>query len=192
MARTWQGAIIHHSASPASTTTMADIDRWHRERGWRGIGYHWGIYPTGQVERGRPDDQDGAHAGQPWNRTHLGIVLIGNFEHQPPTSEQYQALRDLLDRLEFGREKVKLHRGVSATSCPGRLFEFEQVWREAGVQPGPARIRVFVADQELNTQAVRVEGKIYLPIRDVGEALGARVHWERVGGEEIVRIEPGL
>ena len=32
------------------------IDKWHKERGWSGIGYHYVIKRDGQIELGRPID----------------------------------------------------------------------------------------------------------------------------------------
>ena len=46
--------VIHCSATKASMNTDAkEIDRWHRQRGWRKIGYHWVIRRDGVVEEGR-------------------------------------------------------------------------------------------------------------------------------------------
>ena len=54
--------IIHCSATPEGRDyTVADIDRWHKARGWRGIGYHYVIYRDGSVHAGRPVEQIGAH-----------------------------------------------------------------------------------------------------------------------------------
>nr|WP_223225927.1 MULTISPECIES: hypothetical protein [Bacteroides] len=37
--------IVHCSATKAGQDfTAADIDRWHRERGFNGIGYHYVIF----------------------------------------------------------------------------------------------------------------------------------------------------
>ena len=41
---------IHHSASPKSTT-VEQINQWHLDRGWAGIGYHFVINgDTGKIE----------------------------------------------------------------------------------------------------------------------------------------------
>lgn len=42
--------IIHCSATKEGRNfTVADIDRWHRERGLRCIGYHFVIYRDGSI-----------------------------------------------------------------------------------------------------------------------------------------------
>ena len=46
--------IIHCSATRAGQDfTAADIDRWHRQRGFRSIGYHFVVRLDGTVEPGR-------------------------------------------------------------------------------------------------------------------------------------------
>lgn len=46
--------IIHCSATRAGQDfTAADIDRWHRARGFRSIGYHFVIRLDGTIEPGR-------------------------------------------------------------------------------------------------------------------------------------------
>ena len=46
--------IIHCSATPEGKDfRAADIDRWHRQQGFRSIGYHFVVRLDGEVERGR-------------------------------------------------------------------------------------------------------------------------------------------
>ena len=59
--------IIHCSATRAGQDfTAADIDRWHRQRGFRSIGYHFVVRLDGTVEPGRDVALDGAHCTG-WN-----------------------------------------------------------------------------------------------------------------------------
>ena len=52
--------IIHCSATRAGQDfTAADIDRWHRARGFRSIGYHFVIRLDGTIEPGRDVSLDG-------------------------------------------------------------------------------------------------------------------------------------
>ena len=46
--------IIHCTATPEGRhVTVADIDSWHRARGFASIGYHYVIYLDGSVHAGR-------------------------------------------------------------------------------------------------------------------------------------------
>ena len=114
--------IIHHSASadvPAST-----IHQWHLNQGWIGIGYHFVIRANGTIERGRPEDTIGSHAGPQGNGDSIGVVLTGNFEIGAPATAQITALASLIKDLRgrYGNLAVIGHKDVMATACPGRNF----------------------------------------------------------------------
>ncbi|MCH5347505.1 MAG: N-acetylmuramoyl-L-alanine amidase, partial [Muribaculaceae bacterium] len=69
--------IVHCSATPAGReVSVAEIDRWHRARGFNEIGYHYVIGLDGQVHRGRAVEKVGAHcSGQ--NAESIGVCYIG-------------------------------------------------------------------------------------------------------------------
>ena len=71
--------IIHCSATPEGKDfSAADIDRWHRARGFRCIGYHYVVRLDGTYERGRQDHEEGAHCPQQsMNRRSISICYIG-------------------------------------------------------------------------------------------------------------------
>lgn len=81
--------VVHCTDSPDSLDVDAKtIDRWHKERGWTGIGYHWVVRRTGQVEMGRPESEVGSHVfGH--NRDTIGVVWSGRSKPEPA---QYEAL----------------------------------------------------------------------------------------------------
>ena len=65
--------IIHCSATVEGKAFYAkDIDKWHKARGWKGIGYHYVIDLDGKVEKGRPVEQIGAHCTN-HNKYSIGI-----------------------------------------------------------------------------------------------------------------------
>lgn len=74
--------VVHCSATPAGKAfRVADIDRWHRERGFDSIGYHYVICLDGSIEPGRPVEDVGAHvAGH--NKDSIGICLVGGMNAQ--------------------------------------------------------------------------------------------------------------
>ena len=48
--------VIHCSAvRPNQTSSAKQIDEWHKERGFNGIGYHYVIRRDGTIELGRPE-----------------------------------------------------------------------------------------------------------------------------------------
>ena len=69
--------IVHCAATPEGKHfTVADIDAWHKKRGFRCIGYHFVIYLDGSVHEGRAIEEVGAHClGH--NANSIGICYIG-------------------------------------------------------------------------------------------------------------------
>ncbi|MEO1614742.1 MAG: D-Ala-D-Ala carboxypeptidase family metallohydrolase [Planctomycetota bacterium] len=119
--------VVHHSASPRDTTTVADLSRWHRERGFSQIGYHQLILANGTVSAGRPESIMGAHALGA-NQNSLGVCLMGNFENETPTGAQLSSLVTVLQRWtrEYRLPTTSIYGhgevpgGKTATACPGR------------------------------------------------------------------------
>lgn len=69
--------IIHCTATPEGRDcSVDDIRRWHIERGWSDIGYHYVIHPDGKVDNGRPVELIGAHC-KGHNSTSIGVSYIG-------------------------------------------------------------------------------------------------------------------
>jgi N-acetyl-anhydromuramyl-L-alanine amidase AmpD len=169
--------IIHHTASadvPAST-----IHQWHLNQGWSGIGYHFVIRANGVVERGRPEQTIGAHAGSAGNGDSIGIVLTGNFEIGAPSTAQMIALTELIKELRgrYGNLAVIGHKDVVATACPGKNFPWDEL-----------RKRLEEEDEVLPQVKIKVDGKIltgfikndlsYAPVRALAETLGYKVDWD--------------
>lgn len=122
--------IIHCADTPnGKEFHNTDIDRWHKERGWQGIGYHWVVCIDGTVEPGRKPDVIGSHAvGH--NKDSLGICLIGKDKF---TRAQWDSLTVLVRGLrdEFDA-KVIGHYKVSPKTCPN--FDVDK-WVDAGFVP---------------------------------------------------------
>ena len=93
--KTIKALIVHASASPDGRDDRAeDIHRWHHERGWDGIGYHYVIDRDGTIEFGRPWYWMGAHV-RGNNANTLGICLIGTEEF---TEAQHDSLQAIIQR----------------------------------------------------------------------------------------------
>ena len=97
--------IIHCSAvRPDQTSSVAQIDTWHRQRGFHlGIGYHYVVRRDGQIESGRPEYMVGAHCKN-HNAHSIGVCYEGGLDirGQPAdtrTEAQKASLRRLLEDL---------------------------------------------------------------------------------------------
>ena len=119
--------ILHHAA--AVTCTADDIHRWHKDRGWAGIGYHFFIRKDGSIYRGRPQNTVGAHAGGS-NSDSVGVCFEGNYETETTMPDaQKKAGIELVAYLKdyYGITRVEGHRDVGATACPGKNFPFAEI-----------------------------------------------------------------
>lgn len=117
--------IIHCTATPEGRScTVDDVDRWHRQRGFFGIGYHYLILLDGTICRGRPLWRAGAHCTG--HNTHsVGVCYVGGLDArmQPKdtrTPQQRQALQQLVQALrrQFPQAQVYGHRDFAAKACP--------------------------------------------------------------------------
>lgn len=118
--------ILHCSATPEGKDfTVADIDRWHKARGWQGIGYHFVVYRDGSVHNGRDIAVAGAHTSG-YNKNSIGVCYIGGVatDGKTPkdtrTAEQRVALRELVERLrkQFPNATIHGHYEFAAKACP--------------------------------------------------------------------------
>lgn len=136
---------LHHDGMPpALLRTKADvasrlevIRRAHVEhRGWADIGYHYIVDPSGRVWEGRPVSRQGAHV-KDLNPNNVGVLVLGNFEEQRPTTEALAAIgqfvRSLMSRHRVPLTRVVTHQELASTVCPGRNLQPQIVrMRSAG------------------------------------------------------------
>lgn len=117
--------IVHHAAS-AKNVTADDIHRWHLDREWYGIGYHFVIsYSDGKITTGRPVEKIGAHAeGRNYNS--IGICLVGNMMKHAPSAAQISSLISLCIDLEKQYKKTLTIEGHHG-SCPGVNVDLGQI-----------------------------------------------------------------
>lgn len=142
--------IIHCSNSPEGRNDKAeDIRKWHKQRGFNDIGYHYVIDLDGTVEQGRPIEQAGAHCTG-HNRNSIGICYIGgaywrdgvNAKGKPikgkdgkavlipkdtRTALQRMAMKELVAQLQeqFPHATVHGHREFANKACPSFDVEAE-------------------------------------------------------------------
>lgn len=117
--------IVHCSATPAGRdVTTADIRRWHRQRGFRDVGYHYVVRLDGTIEIGRPLTMEGAHClGH--NARSIGVCYIGGCDSKmrpadTRTAPQREALVVLLTYLRhlFPGATIHGHRDFANKACP--------------------------------------------------------------------------
>ena len=139
--------IVHCTATPEDrAVTVAEIDAWHRARGWSGIGYHRVIGLNGERWAGRPIDKIGAHC-EGHNVGTIGVTYVGGVAKDGRTAKdtrtpaQKQALLVELTELRdrFGIKKISGHNEYAAKACPSfdasKEYDYLFEGRSKGFQP---------------------------------------------------------
>ena len=118
--------VLHHAA--AKSCTAQQVHKWHLNKCWSGIGYHYFISRDGEIFRGRPENTVGAHATGHNSRS-IGVCFEGDYTTQNMPQAQLEAGKELVAYLKdkYGINKVKRHSDLMATSCPGKNFPFDEI-----------------------------------------------------------------
>lgn len=117
--------IVHCSATPPGMNIgRREINEWHLNKGWSGIGYHYVIRRDGSAELGRDIEEIGAHA-EGYNSVSVGVCLVGgvNDKKIPEanyTEAQWKTLVTLLKKLKkkYPSARIIGHNEVAKKACP--------------------------------------------------------------------------
>lgn len=126
--RTETTAIVLHHAD-AETCSIEDINRWHKNNGWIGCGYHYLVRKDGSVWRGRPEEWVGAHS-KGSNKFAIGICFEGDYEKNNVMPDAqiiagHELIQDILSR--YPGLKIGKHKDYDNTACPGNYFPFDKI-----------------------------------------------------------------
>ena len=123
--------ILHCSATVEGKEYSVDtIRKWHTNKGWSDIGYHYVIQLDGTISQGRPIDKQGAHV-RGHNKDSIGICYIGGVDadikpKDTMTPEQNSAFRMLVRsiRILFGEDiTIHGHNEFSSKACPSFIVK---------------------------------------------------------------------
>ena len=122
---------VHHdgmtpfmsTSSSSAAQRLESIRNAHVSgNGWADIGYHYVVDPAGRVWEARSTTLQGAHVKDN-NEGNIGVMVMGNYEQQVPTSAASKSLDDfvasLMHRYQVGVGRVFTHREIRPTACPG-------------------------------------------------------------------------
>lgn len=136
-----QEIIIHCSATPEGKGfTAKDIDQWHKKRGFKKIGYHYIIDLDGTVEKGREENENGAHTVN-HNSKSIGICYIGGLAKDGKTAKDtrteqqkkslYKLVDSLMKKYNLSLNNVHGHYEFAAKACPSfKMDKFRQEFTE--------------------------------------------------------------
>ena len=126
--------IVHCAYTPPSMDIGVDeIRKWHLNRGWDDVGYHFVIRRDGTIETGRSMNKPGAHA-KGHNLNSIGVCLVGGMSEDSQQSEcnytkaQWRALEELCDAMieVHSIGSIIGHNQVSQKPCP--CFNVAEWW----------------------------------------------------------------
>lgn len=131
--------VVHCSASQNLPSIDAKtIDRWHKERGFNSIGYHYVVKTGGEVEEGRKLSEIGAHVVN-YNHNSVGICLIGGVDRDGNSvnnfkPKQFEALRELIEKLLvlYPKAVIKGHRDFPNVKKDCPCFDVNDWWTMTG------------------------------------------------------------
>ena len=123
--------VLHCSATrEGQDFSVETIRAWHKQRGFRDIGYHYVIQRNGDIQEGRPVAMQGAHV-RGHNKNSIGICYIGGVEDardyngnlkpkDTRTPQQMDSLESLISSLMAKHIDATLHghNEFSAKACP--------------------------------------------------------------------------
>ena len=130
--------IIHCSATPdGKDYTVDDIRRWHKQRGYSDVGYHYIVYRNGILAQGRDVNTIGAHASG-HNAHSIGICYIGGMSADNTRPEDTRTLRQkgrllslLVDlRKLYPNARIIGHRDLSEDKNGNGIIEPSE-WMKA-------------------------------------------------------------
>jgi N-acetylmuramoyl-L-alanine amidase len=129
--------VVHCSATqPSDKIDASDIYKWHIQRGFTDIGYHYIIKTTGEVQRGRRDSIPGAHVKN-HNANSLGICLIGGVDAKGKSTDNFTprqkaSLRNLLLllKLRYKEAEVLGHRDFKGVKKDCPCFDVRKWWAD--------------------------------------------------------------
>lgn len=137
--------VVHCAATPPTLDVgVKEIDEWHKARGFSRIGYNAVIRRNGEIEQGRGEGAELAHA-RGYNKNSLAICLVGGVnETGTPeanfTPAQWNALRRWLDEKQekYPDAQILGHRDLPNVlkDCPS--FDVPH-WRRTGAIIDPRK-----------------------------------------------------
>lgn len=130
--------IIHCTATPEGReVTVDEIRKWHKDRGFWDIGYHYVVQLDGTISRGRDTQFSGAHC-KGMNNNSIGIAYVGGVDNKMKpkdtrTDAQKHALKILVEKYndEFHGITIHGHNEFSKKECPS--FDVQEWIKEIGL-----------------------------------------------------------
>lgn len=122
---------VYFTDTASTAARLESIRQSHLQRlGAGDIGYHYVIDRQGRLWEGRNIAYQGAHVSKE-NENNLGIMVLGNFTQQSPSSGQLATLQtviaSMMRQYRVPVARVYTHQELGPTSCPGTSLQSAMV-----------------------------------------------------------------
>lgn len=123
---------VHHTAVILDRTSQAPSrarghQRYHQDKGWPDLAYHFLVDDAGHVYEGRPWSARGDTATEYDPTGHFLVCAEGDYDRQQVAPAMLASIAGLLAwaSLAFGVDPATIagHRAYAATTCPGRSID---------------------------------------------------------------------
>jgi N-acetylmuramoyl-L-alanine amidase len=166
--------VVHYSATfpgqkstviPGQPLRIADIDQWHRQRGFKMVGYHWFVGEDALVEEGRVEGTQGAGVPRHNSARFIHICYAGGLEKETgpdvgrwnPNPKQEAALINLINEIIARHPTIKNvvgHVDLNPSQCPGLpKGGIASWWAEKG-----GKVRSMASSRTMQGSAVATAG----------------------------------
>lgn len=118
--------VLNHS-EVTTPHTINDVHKWHQNKKWAGIGYHYFIDKKGEIFIGRPRNTVGAHS-YGFNQQSVALCFEGDFSKEQINQKQFEGAVMLVALLELTYPEAKLTKQselVKEKNGPGENFPFD-------------------------------------------------------------------
>tara|TARA_R110002049_G_scaffold136795_3_gene296658 strand:+ start:95 stop:532 length:438 start_codon:yes stop_codon:yes gene_type:complete len=127
--------ILHCTATPEGRDiSAATVKKWHTDKGWSDIGYHYVVKLDGTVEEGRPVERQGAHV-RGRNKDSIGVSYVGGCDasmnpKDTRTEDQVLSLDELIANLldRYPGSTLHGHNEFSSKACPS--FDVQEEYKD--------------------------------------------------------------
>lgn len=129
---TVQRLTVHHTAVVLDRTSQAPSlarghQRYHQDKGWPDLAYHFLVDDAGHVYEGRPWTARGDTATEYDPTGHFLVCAEGDFDRQSVSEAALASIAGLFAwaaaALAVDPSTIAGHRAYAATTCPGRSLD---------------------------------------------------------------------
>lgn len=182
---------IHNTGNPTSTA--------RNERKWltnsnnvRQASFHIAVDEREAVEC-IPLNEKALHAGTVGgNTTSIGIEICESGDYARALDNAAQLVSDMLRQRGWGSDRLRRHWDWSRKICPRRMYdggrwsgwtafvnlvEYKMLTKPKEEEPALEKVNVIVYGKSIDGSHV-INGVTYVPLRAVGEAIGAKVSYD--------------